>query len=261
MIIDSHSHVLLPVAKHIEIMAKENIEKTILFSTIVHPETTNNFSEFKNELQKLNRILRGEINPNEERIKAISELKSIINEHPRKFIGFGSCPIGMELNQTEKWINDYIMENSFKGIGELTLSSGQIQLTENIFKTVNEIGKYPLWFHTFNPLTLQDIKELLELSRKYPAVPVILGHGAGSYWLDIIEELINLKNVYFDISASFSIQSVKAAAELIPERVLYSVDLPYNHPSVMKALVNESVSDTAVKNLIYYENISRLLKI
>jgi hypothetical protein len=34
MIIDSHSHVYLPVEKHLEIMNKEDIDKTILFPTI-----------------------------------------------------------------------------------------------------------------------------------------------------------------------------------------------------------------------------------
>lgn len=38
MIIDSHAHVVLPVEKHIEMMDSSGIDKTILFSTLVHPE-------------------------------------------------------------------------------------------------------------------------------------------------------------------------------------------------------------------------------
>jgi len=40
MIIDSHSHVFLPVEKHLEIMGNDGIDKTVLFPTIIHPEKT-----------------------------------------------------------------------------------------------------------------------------------------------------------------------------------------------------------------------------
>ena len=66
---------------------------------------------------------------------------------------------------------------------------------------------------------------------------------------------------YFDISASFTTHSVKIASELVPERVLFSVDMPYNTPDVMKKIVDESVSDAKVKDLIFAGNIKRLLEI
>ncbi|PKP27995.1 MAG: amidohydrolase [Bacteroidetes bacterium HGW-Bacteroidetes-22] len=261
MIIDSHSHVFLPVEKHLEIMGNDGIDKTVLFPTIIHPEKTSDYSEYKEELRLLNKILRGEINPTDLRIRAISELRQITNDYPDKFVGFGSCPTGLDLEQTGKWINDYVIENSFKGIGELAFGEGQVNKAENIFKSISGNVRYPLWFHTFNPLTLNDIKELLVLAKKYPDVVVILGHGAGSYWLEIIEEIVNMKNVYFDISASFTIYSVKVSSELIPERVLFSVDMPYNSPAVMKKIVDESVKDQVVKELILANNIKRLLGI
>ncbi|HEX7468471.1 MAG TPA: amidohydrolase family protein [Methanobacterium sp.] len=261
MIIDSHSHVILPVEKHLDIMIKEGIDKTVLFSTLVHPEKTSNYSEYKDELTLLHKILRGEINPIDSRIRAINELKQITNDYPDKFVGFGFCPIGLDLEQTDKWINDYVIGNSFKGIGEFTFGEGQVSKAENVFKSISDNDKYPLWFHTFHPLTIKDIKELLDLAKKYPNVIVILGHGAGSYWLDILEEIVNLKNVYFDISASFTMLSVKISSELIPERVLFSVDMPYNSPAVMKKIVDESVKDSVVKELILANNIKRLLGI
>jgi len=261
MIIDSHSHVILPVEKHLDIMKKEGIDKTILFSTLVHPEKTTNYLEYKEELSKLYKILRGEINPTDSRIKAINELNQIVNDYPDKFIGFGFCPIGLDLEQTEKWINEYVIRNSFKGIGEFTFGEGQVSKVENVFKAISDNDKYPLWFHTFHPLTVIDITELLVLAKKYPNVKVILGHGAGSYWLEILEEIVNIENIYFDISASFTTHSVKIASELIPERVLFSIDMPYGSPAVMKKIVDESVKDSVVKELILANNIKRLLDI
>lgn len=261
MIIDSHSHVILPVESHLEIMKKEGIEKTVLFCTSVHPEMATNYAEYKEELTRLFKILRGEINPTESRIKAIDELKQVTTDYPDKFIGFGPCPIGLDLDQTEKWINQYVVGNSFKGIGEFTFGEGQVSSSENVFKAVSAYGKYPLWFHTFHPLTAKDVNELLELAKKYPNVNIILGHGGGVSWLDVIEKIVDMKNVYFDISASYTTHSVKIASELIPERVLFSVDMPYNSPAVMKMIVDESVKDSAVKELVLAGNIKRLLEL
>ncbi len=261
MIIDSHSHVILPVDRHIDLMTKEGIDKTILFSTLVHPETASDYSEYKVEMTRLQKILRGKINPTDSRIKAINELKQIVKNYPDKFIGFGFCPIGLSLAQTDNWINEYVIGNSFKGIGEFTFGEGQVSKVKNVFKSVSSNDKYPLWFHTLYPLTKKDIKELLVLAKKYPNVIVILGHGAGSFWLETLEEIVNLKNVYFDISASFTTHSIKIASELIPERVLFSVDMPYGSPGVMKKIVDESVKDSAVKELILANNIKRLLEI
>jgi len=261
MIIDSHSHVTLPVEKHLQIMVKEEIDKTVLFSTTIHPESSSNYQEYKHELTRLYKILSGEINPVDSRIKAIRELKQITEEYPDKFVGFGSCPIGMDLSQTQNWIDEYVIGNSFKGLGEFSFGEDQVRNVENVFKSITAYGKFPLWFHTFHPLTVKDIHELLDLARRYPNVVVILGHGAGSFWLEILEKIVTMKNVYFDISASFTTHSVKIASELIPERVLFSVDMPYNSPAIMKKIVDESVKGDLVKELIFSENIRRLLSI
>jgi uncharacterized protein len=262
MIIDSHSHVTLPVEEHLEVMNLEGIEKTILFSTVVHPETASNLAEYKGELNRLYKILRGETNPMEARIKATYELKQTIDRHPNRFIGFGFCPIGMELEQTRQWIETQVMDNDFRGLGEFTFGEGQVDKTENVFKAISDYdGCYPLWFHTFNPLTAKDIRELLAMAQRYPNTTIILGHGSGSFWLETLEAMADLKNVYFDISASFTTHSVRIAAALLPERVLFSVDMPYGSARVMKALVDESVKDSAVRELVYSTNIKNLLNL
>ena len=54
MIIDSHAHVVLPIEKHIKMMDESGIDKTVLFSTLVHPEKSSNVKEFTTEMNKLN---------------------------------------------------------------------------------------------------------------------------------------------------------------------------------------------------------------
>ncbi|XYJ23876.1 hypothetical protein ACSE3M_06430 [Bacillus velezensis] len=92
MIIDSHAHVVLPVEKHIEMMDSSGIDKTILFSTLVHPEKSESYDEFIQEMDVLNQILNNEINPLEARSKALEELRDAIAKYPDRFIGFGSVP-------------------------------------------------------------------------------------------------------------------------------------------------------------------------
>lgn len=259
MIIDSHSHVCLPVEEQINTLLNAGVEKTILFGTSVHPEKATNFAEYKDELIRLHKIIRGEINPLEARIKATEELHQVVTAFSDRFIGFGFCPTGMTEIETNEWITKNILAKNFYGIGEFTLPPGGINSTENIFKAVSGLCNLPLWFHTFNPMPLTDIKLLIEYARLYPKVNIILGHGGGSHWFEIIEEIARIKNIYFDISASFTTHSLKIASELIPERILFSVDMPYNSPLVMKTYVEECVKDNSVRELIFSENIKQLI--
>lgn len=58
-IIDSHVHLMLPVEKQVELLNEAGVDRAILFPTLVHPEKAENRTEFKNEIEILNRILRG----------------------------------------------------------------------------------------------------------------------------------------------------------------------------------------------------------
>jgi predicted TIM-barrel fold metal-dependent hydrolase len=242
-------------------MGKEGVDKTVLFSTLVHPETAEDYKGYKNELNRLYQVLNGDINPTEARIQAIDELKQVISRFPGKFVGFGSCPLGFGLHQTQTWIETYIIKNHFYGIGELTPGSGKINLLEPLFKSLTDYPPMPLWIHTFNPLNNADLVELVELSRRFPLIPVIFGHGGGSYWLDLLEAIKEMNQAYFDISASFTAHSLQMASRLIPNRVLFSVDMPYGNIAVMKKLVDESIPDPKVKELVLSENIQHLLNI
>jgi len=57
MIIDSNTHVFLPVDKHLDRMINEGPDKTVLFSTLLHPEKTLYDSEYQDELIRLLKIL------------------------------------------------------------------------------------------------------------------------------------------------------------------------------------------------------------
>jgi predicted TIM-barrel fold metal-dependent hydrolase len=260
MIIDSHQHVLINVKEQIEIGRSSGIDKVVLFSTIVHPEVASNKNEFVTEMNTLNKILSGRINPIEARLKAFDELLAALESAPDYFIGFGSCPFGMDIDETADWIENKIIKNKLRGIGEITLGPGMASSIENILSYVHVARKeLPVWIHTFNPLTIKDIMQIIGYAKKYNKVRFVFGHAGGSNWLELIDLVQELDNAYVDLSALFTVFSIKYIAECLPERCLFSSDLPYGDPSSGIDLIDKLVRDSKVKENLLGNNAERLL--
>lgn len=82
-----------------------------------------------------------------------------VKEYPERFLGFGSVPLGMGLEETEEWIDTQITSNSLYGIGEFTPGSEQqIMQLDTVFRALMATKIYPLWVHTFHPVTMDGIK-------------------------------------------------------------------------------------------------------
>lgn len=262
MIIDGHQHVFENIKEQIAINKRCKVDSAVLFPSIVHPENARTKDEFKNELTTLNRILSGEINPIEARIASIRQLTDSIKNSDGHFIGFGSCPFGIDLRPTSDWIEKYIISNNLRGIGELALPSGKVNALENIFRVVQDSNKpLPLWIHTFNPLQFTDITEILTLANKYNRAKVILGHSGGSFWLEVLELVQDRKNIYMDTSASFTNYSIQFIAECLPDRCLFSSDLPYGDPSLCINQIEHVIRDKGIRSRVLGENTSELLGI
>ncbi|VBB09040.1 amidohydrolase [Lucifera butyrica] len=261
MIIDSHAHVMLPPERHIELMAEAHIDQTILFTTMVHPETTKGLKELETELNQLYEILNGVRDPLRERIHALEELAQIVGANPDKYIGFGSIPFGLSYKENLGWIEKYVVGNGFRGIGELTPGTGQVPQMDALFRAVQEVGSLPLWVHTFFPLKLEDIKALLDLARQYPTVPVIIGHLGGIHWLDTLQAAKEIPNVYLDLSATFTTLAPSLAIRELPERTLFSSDAPYASPLIAKMILEHLTTDNYVLEQVLGGNIAKLLQL
>lgn len=261
MIIDSHQHVIIPTEKQIALMSEAGIDKTILFSTTVHPEIASDLNSFEREMGILNEIVSGKQNAIDLKIKSIEEQIRVIEEYPGKFIGFGSVPIGLSQDETSRWIQDRVTANKFRGLGEFTLAPGQAHLLKPIFTGASEFGNLPLWIHTFSPLTLDDIKAISRLAKQFPRVPVILGHLGGANWLETIKLAKDSENLYLDLSAAFSNLVVSLAIKTLPERTLFSSDAPYGDPLLSRKAIERVTHDNYVKERILGENIAELLQL
>ncbi|MDP4146988.1 MAG: amidohydrolase family protein [Bacillota bacterium] len=262
MIIDSHQHVILPTKNQLAMMDNAGIDKTILFATSVHPEKAQNLASFENELKILQNIISGNASSEKDRyLKSTTELVEVVKNHPEKFIGFGPVPLCLSFEETSDWIESHIINNNFKGLGEFTLAPGQIYKLDNIFKLSSAFGNLPLWIHTFNPLTLDDIKQLGILAKKHSNVPVVFGHLGGFNWLTAIHIAKELSNVYLDLSATFStVQQIFCIKEL-PEKTFFSSDAPYGEPLLAIESIRYLIKDNYLRELVLGGNIAKLLKL
>lgn len=259
MIIDSHAHVMFPEELQIEWMKKAGIDRTILFSSTIHPETANSIEMFETELNKLYDILNGVKNPVDERIHAIEELAKIVKGNPEKYLGFGSIPIGLSYDENLAWIEKYIIANDFRGIGELAPGTGTVGKLEPLFRASQEVGNLPLWVHTFFPLNFTDIKELLNLAKQYTSVPTIIGHMGGIHWLDTLKAIRELPNTYLDLSATYTTIAPSFAIKEFPERTFFSSDAPYCSPLTARTIIEQLVTDEHVLQQVLGGNIARVL--
>lgn len=261
MIIDSHAHVVLPVEKHIELMDEAGIDKTILFSTSMHPELAKNLEGYEKELNKLYDIILGKKNSMDAKKNSIKEQYEIIKKYPSRFYGFGNVPAGFDYEKTASWVEEYVVNNNFKGIGEVTIGNGRTQDLNNIFKAAYEFSNLPIWIHAFWPLDLNDLKGIFNLAKQYSEVPVVIGHLGGVNWLDTIKMAKEVKNVYIDLSAFYAVIQLSMVIKELPDRCLFSTDLPFGDLAIEKFAIERVCTDETVIKQVMGENAARLLKL
>lgn len=262
LIIDNHSHVTIPIEKHIQAMDEAGIDKALLFRTLVHPENAESAKEVRQEMLTLQKILdRDSAFAQKGAEMAFRELTDAVDKYPDRFIGFGAVPLNLSVENTVKYIREEVLSRKLVGLGEFTLASKTVSLLENVFIASHSLGKLPLWIHTFNPLSLQDIQQIGYYAVRFPDVPVILGHMGGSNWLEAIEMVRKSKNIYMDTSACFSTLALKIVVREIPDRVLFGVDYPYGDMLIARQTLERVCRNEKDLVKILGGNIQKLLRI
>lgn len=263
MIIDSHEHVMLPAADQVRKLEEAGVDQAILFSTAPHPEKTQNYAELKAEMAKLYKILAGANNKEANIVrmkKGNRELLQSIRTFPDKFFGFGSMPLGLTTEEMNVWISEDIVANGLKGIGEFTPGNDQqIKELEPVFQALTNFDHLPIWVHTFDPVTLAGLNDLIALTKKYPTVPVIFGHSGGYNWQTLLDFAETVDNAYIDTSATFSTLAARMLISELPEKCLFSSDAPYGEPLLNKELIEFVSPSKEIADRVLGENIAELL--
>lgn len=267
MIIDSHQHVMLPTSLQLQKLDEAGVDKAILFTTMPHVEKAPaaTVQAISGEMQILYQLLDGQYSPDERKKhmrSTIAELKQAIAAAPERFIGFGTVPLGLSASETSQWLEQYVIQNGFCGVGEFTPGNDtQMAQLETVFAAASDHPALPLWVHTFHPVTPNSLRILIALSQAYPTVPVIFGHMGGSNWLDVIAFCKDQPQVYLDLSAAFTPLSVKTALTEVPERCLYASDAPFGEPWLSRQLIEFVSPSASVTQLALGDNIAQLLSL
>lgn len=163
MVIDSHEHIMFPIKMQLDKMDAAGVDKTVLFCTAPHPEKAGTLNELEEEMAALDKILAGS-NTKEDNIsrlkKNIAEVAEAVRAYPDRFLGFGAVPLGMELEETEKWIDTQITSNSLYGIGEFTPGYDGGDKTSDVL--MRKISRYSRYFRTFGRLKLDGGHKICE---------------------------------------------------------------------------------------------------
>ena len=261
MILDSHQHAFRDTEEQIRINKSAGIERVWLFPTRIHPETAHNLAEFSAEFAKLMTNLSGGKLDESSLIAAIDETASIAHRNTDYFTGFGICPAGMDFDATARWIETNVTGKKLAGIGEITFAPGNAASIENIVRYANDSATpLPLWIHTFNPATSADIATIVSLANRYPHARIVLGHGGGYHWLDALNAAKTRRNLWIDLSAQFSTFPVKFYSQEIPDRILFSSDLPFDDPALRIDALRKVITDKTVLDKALGENAEALLR-
>jgi predicted TIM-barrel fold metal-dependent hydrolase len=108
---------------------------------------------------------------------------------------------------------------------------------------------------------LQDIKEIVQYAKDFPSVPVILGHLGGSNWLETVELVKTVSNLYLDISAYFSTLVLKMTINELPSKCIFGVDMPYGDLQLALDAVKKLSNSDKIADAVLGENVAALLKL
>lgn len=262
MVVDGHSHVTLPIEEHLRAMDEAGIDKTILFRTMVHPEAKARASDVQAEMERLGQILSGSPSvANRLARSADEELFRTVSLHPDRFYCFGMVPVSMDADAMVACIKEQLSRHHILGLGEYTLPSGMLSRLEKVIAASACAGNLPVWVHCFNPITIDDIMQLELLAKRHPSVPVIIGHSGGSNWMEVIDIAKRNRNIYVDLSASFSSMVMKLTVEELPDKTFFGVDYPYGDMLLSRLMLERVVADGQTRRQVLGGNIMRLLKL
>jgi predicted TIM-barrel fold metal-dependent hydrolase len=174
-------------------------------------------------------------------------IQKSVRKHPGRFIGFCRWGIGVSGQAAAEFIDKWLDEPEFKGVGEALVRNFIVKgKVETIPDALNQLRvpmevirarKVPIIFHTgysgshigrfAGPLAWGDPLILDDIAREFWDVPIIIGHSGGGfppYSTNALMMAYQHDNVFLDTSKSTTETVEKAVQELGAERLLWGTD-------------------------------------
>jgi hypothetical protein len=258
VIIDAHAHVHDPASAHLRLLDEAGIDRSVLFTTRVHPERAADYPALKAELQALQERLAGGGSDTESLVAALEEQAQVLSAHPDRFIGLGPVPLGLPEKALRTWIAEQVLGRGLRGVGELTPPPGRFQVLAPVLDASAEMGRFPVMVHGFAPTTRDDLRVLADLARARPEVPVVITQLGGLCWMEAIDMAVAVPNLFIEISTVPVAFAARHAIAALPDRTLFGSDTPYGDPVLARQLIERSVPAGSLREQVLGGTAARL---
>jgi hypothetical protein len=119
-----------------------------------------------------------------------------------------------------------------------------------LFKRANELN-LPILFHSGDGFSSPGL--ILKIAKKYPKLPIILGHLRES----TINAMKECENVYVETSGTLP-DFIEFSVDIDEDKILFGSDVPYYRYPTQIAIVEAAKISQKVKKKIFFENFQRM---
>jgi len=120
-----------------------------------------------------------------------------------------------------------------------------------LFQKANRFG-LPILFHSGDGFSSPGL--ILKIAKKYPKLPIILGHLRES----TINALKEYENVYVETSGTLP-DFIELSVDMCEDKILFGSDIPYYRYPVQIAIVEAAEISQKAKRKIFFENFQDFL--
>jgi len=171
-------------------------------------------------------------------------------KYPKRLVGFGRVdPRREDAIKELKRIKDCLGLSGLKLHPFVECFRPDHPFFNKFFAKTNEL-KLPILFHSGDGFSSPGL--ILKIAKKYPKLPIILGHLKES----AINTLKECENVYVETSGTLP-DYIELAADIDEDRILFGSDAPYYRYLTQTAIVEAAEISQKCKKKIFYENFQR----
>lgn len=159
--------------------------------------------------------------------RANDEIAEAVAAHTPRFIGFGTVFPHQDREAAARETERAVRELGLRGLKFHPWLQSFPANTSDLWPTLEVCSQYrlPVLFHTGTPPYSQPF-QVMSQARRFPAVPMILGHFGKLLGLDAVHAAQACPNLYLETSGGQIADYLYGLERIDPSRILFGTDLP-----------------------------------